>query len=140
MDGKIHHTEVHPTENSGRDQEYMSDFQLISVGNRRALGVCEIGVLAKEVGGGGVVKTFLVRLVACHTSKFLHFPVQVLNWFNDDVIKWKYFPRYCPFVRGIHRFSLICAWIIGWLNHRKVGDLRRHHAQYDVTVILLSKC
>ena len=44
---------------------------------------------------------------------------------NDDVIKWKHFPRYWPFVRGIHRspvnsphkdqrggalmFSLICA-------------------------------
>ena len=22
---------------------------------------------------------------------------------SDDVIKWKYFPRYWPFVRGIHR-------------------------------------
>ena len=47
--------------------------------------------------------------------------------FHDDVIKWKYFPRYRPFVRGIHRssvnsphkgqwhgalvLSLICAWI-----------------------------
>ena len=46
---------------------------------------------------------------------------------NDDVIKWIHFPRYWPFVRGIHRspvnsphkgqrrgaliFSLICAWI-----------------------------
>ena len=48
---------------------------------------------------------------------------------HDDVIKWKHFPRYWPFVRGIHRspgnsshkgqwrgalmFSLICVWIIG---------------------------
>ena len=23
--------------------------------------------------------------------------------FHDDVIKWKHFPRYWPFVRGIHR-------------------------------------
>ena len=45
---------------------------------------------------------------------------------HDDVIKWKHFPHYWPFVRGIHRwpvksphkgqwhwamiFSLICAW------------------------------
>ena len=45
--------------------------------------------------------------------------------FHDDVIKWKHFPRYWPFVRGIHRspvnslhkgqwrrafmFSLICV-------------------------------
>ena len=52
----------------------------------------------------------------------------------DDVIKWKHFPRYWPFVRGIHRspvnsphkvqyrgalmFSLICARINGWVNNR----------------------
>ena len=24
-------------------------------------------------------------------------------WSHDDVIKWKHFPRYWPFVRGIHR-------------------------------------
>ena len=51
---------------------------------------------------------------------------------HDDVIKWKHFPRYWPFVRGIHRspvnfphkgqwrgalvFSLICVWINGWVN------------------------
>ena len=60
---------------------------------------------------------------------------------NDDVIKWKHFSRYWPFVRGIHRsprnsphkdqwrgalmFSLICAWINGWVNNREAGDLRR---------------
>ena len=25
------------------------------------------------------------------------------EWEHDDVIKWKHFPRYWPFVRGIHR-------------------------------------
>ena len=30
------------------------------------------------------------------------FTIQVENW-HDDVIKWKDFPRYWPFVRGIHR-------------------------------------
>ena len=25
------------------------------------------------------------------------------QWFHDDVIKWKHFLRYWPFVRGIHR-------------------------------------
>ena len=70
----------------------------------------------------------------------------------DDVIKWKPFPRYWPFVRGIHRspvnsphkgqwrgalvFSLICAWINGQVNNREVGDLRRHRAHYDVIVML----
>ena len=68
-----------------------------------------------------------------------------------DVIKWKYFPRYWPFVRGIHRspvnsphkgqwrgasmFPLICAWINRWVNNREAGDLRRHHAHYDVNIM-----
>ena len=70
---------------------------------------------------------------------------------HDDVIKWKHFPRYWPFVRGIHRsqvnsphkgqwrwaliFYLLCAWINAWVNNRETGDLRRHHAHYDVTVM-----
>ena len=70
---------------------------------------------------------------------------------HDDVIQWKHFPRYWPFVRGIHRtpvnsrteasdtellmFSLMCAWINGWVNNREGGDLRRHRTPYDVTVI-----
>ena len=73
---------------------------------------------------------------------------------HDDVIKWKYFPRYWPFVRGIHRlpvnsphkgqrrgalmFSLICALIYGWVNNRYAGDLRRHRTHYDV--IVMNKC
>ena len=32
-------------------------------------------------------------------------------------------------------FSLICAWINGWVNNHKAGDLRRHHAHYDITVM-----
>ena len=71
---------------------------------------------------------------------------------HDDVIKWKHFPRYWPFARGIHRcpvnsphkgqqrgalmFTLICTWINGWVNNREAGDLRRHSAHYDVIVML----
>ena len=62
--------------------------------------------------------------------------------YHDDVIKWKHFPRYWPFVRRNNRsplnsphkgqwrraliFSLICAWINDWVNNRDAGDLRRH--------------
>ena len=69
---------------------------------------------------------------------------------HDEVIKWKHFPRYWPYVREIHRspvnfphkgqwhgaliFSLICTWINGWVNNREAGDLIRHRAHYDVTV------
>ena len=34
-------------------------------------------------------------------------------------------------------FSLICAWINGWVNNRKAGDLRRNRAHYDVSVMTL---
>ena len=30
----------------------------------------------------------------------------------------------------------ICAWINGWVNSPEAGDLRRHRAHYDVTVML----
>ena len=33
-------------------------------------------------------------------------------------------------------FSLICAWINGWVNNRGAGDLRRDGTHYDVTVII----
>ena len=68
-------------------------------------------------------KTFLVsHFWLCH----------LFNEDTDDVIKWKHFPRYWPFVRGIHRSPVnsphkgqwrgtlmvffICVWINGWVN------------------------
>ena len=32
-------------------------------------------------------------------------------------------------------FSLICAWTNGWVNNWYIGDLRRHHTHYDVSVM-----
>ena len=37
--------------------------------------------------------------------------------------------------RGALMFSLICAWMNGWVDNREAGDLRRHRAHYDVTVM-----
>ena len=70
---------------------------------------------------------------------------------HDDVIKWKHYPRYWPFVRGIHRspvnsqhkgqrrgalmFSFICVWINGWVNNREADNLRYYRAHYGVTVM-----
>ena len=70
---------------------------------------------------------------------------------HDDVIKWKHFPHYWPFVRGIHRspvkpthkgqwrgtlmFSLICARINSWVNNGEAGDLGRNRAHFGVTVM-----
>ena len=75
---------------------------------------------------------------------------------RNDVINWKHFPRYWPFVRGIHQppvnspykgqwretlmFSLMWAWTNSWIKNRDAGDLRRHHAHYDITVIWCAFC
>ena len=61
------------------------------------------------------------------------------------------FPRYWPFVGGIHRwpvdspkkgqwrgtlmFYLICAWPNGWASNRDASDLKRQSAHYDVIVM-----
>ena len=37
--------------------------------------------------------------------------------------------------RGALMFSLIYAWTNGWVNNQDAGDLRRHRAHYDVTVM-----
>ena len=85
------------------------------------------------------------------TARFLHD--------HDDVIKWKHFPRYWPFVRGIHRspvnsphkgqwrgallFSLICAlnkrlskqsW--GWWFDTPSRSLWRHYNDHISSTIL----
>ena len=72
---------------------------------------------------------------------------------HDDDIKWKHFPCYRPFVRGIHRsainsphigqwrgalmFPLICAWINAWASNRIVRLViwECHRAHYDVIVM-----
>ena len=93
------------------------------------------------------------RCVRCHCPD-----ATVLQWCHthnhNDVIKWNHFPRYWPFVRGIHRspvnslhkgqwrgalmFSLICDRINGWVNNREAGDLRRHRGHYHVNVMITS--
>ena len=70
---------------------------------------------------------------------------------HDDVIKWKHFPCYWPFVWEIHRSprtkaidsELWCfRWsapeqpvLSGWVSNRDGGDLTS--AYYDVTVMIL---
>ena len=41
--------------------------------------------------------------------------------------------------RGTSMFSLICAWIHGWVNNHKAGDLRHYCVHYDVSVMSHSK-
>ena len=96
----------------------------------------------------GLYYQFLwIQVLLLHRAMFLYKD----HLSHDDVIKCKHFPRYWPFVRGIHRsavnsphkgqwrgalmFSLICVWINGWVNNRGAGDLRHHRANCDVIVM-----
>ena len=40
--------------------------------------------------------------------------------------------------RGALMYSLIWAWTNGLVNNRNAGELRRHRAHYDVTVMMNS--
>ena len=66
----------------------------------------------------------------------------------QDIIKWKHFPRYWPFVQGIHRppvnpphkghwrGALMFSLIFAELNTREAGDLRRYRAHCDFIVMI----
>ena len=67
-------------------------------------------------------------------------------WHHDDVIKWKHFLHYWPFVQGIHpslvnslqNFDVFFDLCLNkWLSkNRDASDLRCHHAHYDVNVMI----
>ena len=73
----------------------------------------------------------------------------VISWWRHQMETFS--AHYWTFERGIHRwpvnsphkgqrrgallFSLISACMNGWLNNREAGDLGRHRAHYDVTVM-----
>ena len=98
-------------------------------------------------------KMWRYKITASYSARFYRNlqSFEICKHDHDDVVNWKHFPRYRPFVREIHRslvnylhkgqwqgaliFSLICASTNGGANYRDAGDLRRHCAHYDVTVI-----
>ena len=74
---------------------------------------------------------------------------------HDDVIKWKLFRLTGPLCGEFtgHRWIpltkardaelwcfFICTWINGSVNNREAGDLRRHRAHNDVTVMHCNDC
>ena len=80
---------------------------------------------------------------------------------HDNIIKWKHFPRYCPFVRGIHRSSLNSnhkgqwrgalifsffliqtetSWIFLWTHKRKFVENKFNLHDNASSYIHLSGC
>ena len=83
---------------------------------------------------------------------FDHIIICIILVTHDDVIKWKHFSRYWPFVRGIHRSPmnlwssshkgqsrrfLLLYLIFVCANCWAAGGLRRYSVHYDVTVMHL---
>ena len=87
----------------------------------------------------------LIKCCLCKSSLFSS------HAWHDDVITWKQFLRYWPFLRGIHwspvnfphkgqwcrslMSSFISAGINCWVNNHEAGDLWGNHAHYDVTIM-----
>ena len=99
-----------------------------------------------------MIALILLPLFMCNRTNKLKLKQIADIWqAHDDVIKWKHFPRYWPFVQGIHRspvnsphngqwrgalmFYLICTGINGSVNNDEACVLRGHPAHYDVTVM-----
>ena len=78
--------------------------------------ICINGKVGKDEGEGGHVPTGYLCSVSLHWYKKWSYLCQVITYppDHDDVIKWKYSPRYWLFVRGIHRS--------GWIPHTKASD------------------
>ena len=89
-------------------------------------------------------RVFLIRQPSCQ-----------MRLYHDDVMKWKHFPRYWPFVRGIHRSAWIpltkasdaelCCffnlpWIYCWVNNSEAGDLRRNRDHHGGTFMCMAPC
>ena len=69
---------------------------------------------ASPVSTAPTTSSFSTKTTARRDEKHLKFVIRCVlyqsldgnmrtHYFHDDVIKWKHFPRYWPFVRGIHR-------------------------------------
>ena len=119
-------------------------FSLMKWNSAYVFYLCKIAFLTlcesnPPVGGGSPNKGAVIRTVC---------PYFVMTWWRHQM---ETFSAILAFVRGIHRspvntlpkgqwrgpfrFSLICAWINGWVNNREAGDLRRHRTNYDVVVM-----
>ena len=110
--------------------------------------------LQSDIGwcGWGHTRWIVIKYCSIHRLSYISKRVSC----HDDVIKWKHFLCYWPFVRGIHRppvnsphkgqwrgvlmFSLIYARNNSWANNGDTGDLRRHRAYCDVIVMCFHQC
>ena len=103
------------------------------------LALCQWSMMTSSNGNIFLISLPILRYLADAWNYVSLLPdnLAVYITVHDDVIKWKHFPRYWPFVRGIRRspvnsphkgqwrgalmFSLICARINDWVIIGEAG-------------------
>ena len=122
-------------------------------GMRLSLATDIISIMASKYANVRVYQWFhhhikqLTRFIFRHIfSKMLLTSFQERSWWRHQIETFSALLAFCvgnssvnsPHIdhgRGALIFSLIWAWAIGSVNNRAAGDLRRHRAYYDVTVM-----
>ena len=105
--------------------------------------------LHSSPGGAPSVQTRPIQGLCLNIKTVLSLKGEFIPWWRHQMETIS--ASLAIYVRGIHRspvnsshkgqwrgalmFSLICAWINDWVNNRETGDLRRHRAHHDVTVM-----
>ena len=92
---------------------------------------------ASDVPNTLAVNDWVTKIIRASANKIL---TQVSIYIaHDDIIKYKRFTHYWPFVRGMtvtrNLVSLICIWTNAWASNGDAGDLRHHRTHHDVNVM-----
>ena len=96
---------------------------------------------------------WMVIIIECVIGLWMDCHWALWTWWRHQIETFSALLALCegnPPVSGLQSretlmYSLICAWTNGWAKTRDAGDLRRHRAHYNVTVIesnivLCTKC
>ena len=85
-----------------------------------------------------------ILMLQAEMSDNIEVPKYYFPWWRHQMETFSALLAICGQWREALMFSLICAWMNGWVNNREAGDLRSYRAHYDVTVmtvtILLCYC
>ena len=128
--------------------------------SKKSVSLLSSSILKRNLTHGTLQQCWPIKTFQCFDMtqitelfNWISLLIKKKHWFHDDIIKWKHFLHYWPFVWGIHwspvtgefpsqrpvtqalMSSLICTWTKGRVKNQDAGDLRQHHAHYDVTVM-----
>ena len=103
-------------------------------------------VLWKQISKGNLYGFLLHNTLLTRDIILNVFPLRMMTSSNGNIFRVTgplcgEFPghRLIPLTKARNaELSFICAWINDSINNREAGDLRRHRAHYDVTVMI--KC